>query len=255
MELCLYTEPGQFSESHAKGKHVIVIDVLRASSTIVQACENGVERIIPVARIEDASRLASTLDRQNTLIGGEREGKKIEGFDLGNSPFEYTADVVRGKNLVFTTSNGTVAIAQSGPAEEVSVGCFLNLGAVVSQVLSAQAQSIAILCAGNLRQLSLEDFVCGGFMVDRIERGSRGTVTLNDAATAARTLALSADDIEELLRRTTHGQHLASLGFDADLEFCSRIDRYSTVPIVEDGRICGQETNRRQTELRSVKRA
>ncbi len=119
MELSLYTRPSDFSESDSKGKCVVVIDVLRASSTIVHACENGVERVIPVASVEDATKLVSTLDRKRTLLGGEREGIKIDGFDLGNSPLEYTSKVVKGKTLIFSTSNGTVAISRSAPAKEI----------------------------------------------------------------------------------------------------------------------------------------
>ncbi len=245
MELNLHSEPNGFSEAHAKGKHVVIIDVLRASSTIVHACENGVERIIPVAQVEDATKLIPTLDRKKTLLGGEREGKKIEGFDLGNSPIEYARNVVKGKTLIFSTSNGTVAIAQSSPADEIVIGCFLNVSAVVKHVLAARPKKVAILCSGNLRQLSLEDFVCGGLMVRKLEESFRGKLTLNDAAVAASALAESMDDVGGVVRISSHGQVLAELGFADDLEFCSKIDKYDTVPIVADGRISTQGSNRR----------
>lgn len=245
MELSLYTHPSAFSETQAKGKIVVVVDVLRASSTIVQACENGVDRIIPLASVEDATKLVSTLDRKKTLLGGEREGMQIDGFDLGNSPLEYASKTVKGKTLIFSTSNGTVAITRSASAKEIVLGCFLNLSAVVTHVISSRAKKVAVLCAGDLGRLSLEDFVCGGYLVDGIVSGTRATTALNDGAVAARTLANALDDVGEVVRNSSHGRRLAELGFGSDLEFCSRIDKYGAVPIVVDGRISLQDCHRR----------
>ena len=245
MDISLYTKAKEFSEAHAKGTHVVMIDVLRASSTIVHACANGIERIIPVCQVEDATRLAPTLEKKKTLLGGEREGRKIEGFDLGNSPLEYASKAVKGKTLIFSTTNGTVAIAQSAAAKEIVVGCFLNLGAVVTYLLSLRPKKVAILCAGNQGQLALEDFVCGGLMVRRLSDGYRGKLVLNDGAVSAGALADTMTDIGEVVRNSAHGRRLADLGFQDDLEFCSRIDKYGTVPVVIDGRISGLHTARR----------
>jgi 2-phosphosulfolactate phosphatase len=245
MELSLFTHPSDFSEAEAKGKTVVVVDVLRASSTVVHACENGVERIIPVASVEDATKLLSTLDRKKTLLGGEREGVKIDGFDLGNSPLEYTRSVVKGKTLIFSTSNGTIAITRSAPAKEIVLGCFLNMGAVVAHIISSRAKKVAVLCAGDLGRLSLEDFVCGGCLVDRIVKSTRAKTVLNDGAVAASELANALGRIGDVVRNSTHGRRLAELGFESDLEFCSRVDEYGTAPVVVDGRISLQNSHRR----------
>ena len=245
MELSLYTHPDDLSDAEAKGKTVVVVDVLRASSTIVQACESGVERIIPVATVEEAAKLLATLERKKTLLGGEREGLPIDGFDLGNSPLEYTSQVVKGKTLIFTTSNGTAAITKSASAREIVLGCFLNLSAVVTHVISSRAKKVAVLCAGDLGRLSLEDFVCGGHVVDRIVDGTRASMVLNDGAVAARALANALGDVGEAVRNSSHGLRLAELGFEDDLKFCSKVDNYVTVPIVEDGRISPQNRRRR----------
>ena len=245
MELSLYTHPGDFPEVDAKGVSVVVVDVLRASSTIVHACENGVERIIPVASVEDATKLIPTLDRKSTLLGGEREGIKVDGFDLGNSPLEYTSEAVKGKTLIFSTSNGTVAITRSSAAKEIVLGCFLNLDAVAAHIISGRAKKVAVLCAGDLEQLSLEDFVCGGCIVDRIVTGSRAQTVLNDGAVAARTLANTIGDVGEVVRNSSHGLHLAELGFGDDLDFCSRVNEFRTAPVVIDGRISLQTPHRR----------
>jgi len=245
MNLSLYSTLAVFSESLAKGQHVVVIDVLRASSTIVHACEKGVGRIIPVASVEDATKLLPTLDRKKTLTGGESEGRKIEGFDLGNSPAEYTGRVVRGKTLVFSTTNGTAAMVKSAAAKGILVGCFLNIAAVVTRLLSARPKSVAILCAGNQGYMALEDFVCGGMIVDRIASSTRRKIDFNDGARAARSLAAAMPDVEEVVRTSSHGRLLAELGFEDDLIYCSRVDKYSTVPTVVEGRIPGREATRR----------
>jgi 2-phosphosulfolactate phosphatase len=245
MDVNLYTRAAELPEGNIKGTHVVVVDVLRASSTIVQACENKVERIIPVASVEDATRLAATLEKKRALLGGERDGRMIEGFDLGNSPLEYTSKAVRGKTLVYCTSNGTVAITQSAAAKELLVGTFLNLSAVVTHLLSSRPKKVTILCAGNQGSLSLEDLVCGGLMVRRIEKSFRGKLALNDGAVAGSALAGTMTDIGEVVRGSAHGRRLAELGFETDLEFCSRTDKYGSVPIVVDGRISGEEACRR----------
>ncbi len=245
MDVNLFTRAGELPEGHLKDTHVVVIDVLRASSTIVQAVENGVERIIPVSSVEDASRLAATLEKKKTLLGGERDGREIEGFDLGNSPLEYVSKVVKGKTLILSTSNGTVAITQSSAAKQLLVGSFLNLSAVVTKLLSSRPKKVTILCAGNQGQLSLEDLVCGGLMVARITKSFRGKLSLNDGAVAGRAVAEKMTDVGEVVRSSTHGRRLSELGFDADLDFCSKIDKYGAVPLVVDGRISKEKASRR----------
>jgi len=245
MDLNLYTRACGFPEGNIKGTSVVVIDVLRASSTIVQACESKVERIIPVASVEDATRLAPTLEKKNALLGGERDGRTIDGFDLGNSPLEYTSKVVKGKTLVLSTSNGTVAITQSAAAKELLVGSFLNMSAVVAHLLSSRPKKITLLCAGNQGSLSLEDLVCGGLMVLKIKKSYRGKLALNDGAVAASALAGTMTDIGEVVRESSHGHLLAELGFEADLEFCARLDKYGSVPVVVEGRISGKDACRR----------
>jgi 2-phosphosulfolactate phosphatase len=152
---------------------------------------------------------------------------------------------VKGKTLIFTTSNGTAAITKSASAREIVLGCFLNLSAVVTHVISSRAKKVAVLCAGDLGRLSLEDFVCGGHVVDRIVDETRASTVLNDGAVAARALANALGDVGEAVRNSSHGLRLAELGFEDDLEFCSRVDNYVTVPIVEDGRISLQNRRRR----------
>jgi len=241
MNLSLFSTLAVFTEGQAKGQHIVVIDVLRASSTIVHACHKGIERIIPVASVEDATKFLPTLDRKKTLTGGESEGRKIEGFDLGNSPAEYTARVVRGKTLVFSTTNGTVAMTKSAAAKGILVGCFLNIGAVVTHLLAARPKNVAILCAGNQGRMALEDFVCGGMIAERILSSTRRKIDLNDAARAACSISATMPDVEDVIRTSSHGRRLAELGFEDDLVYCSRVDKYTVVPAVVEGRISGRD--------------
>ncbi len=245
MELCLYTRTDEIAEPHVKGSLVVMVDVLRASSTILQAWENGVERVIPVEEVEDATKLVQTLERKKSLLGGEREGKKIEGFDLGNSPIEYASKAVRNKTLILSTTNGTSAITASSAAKEIAIGCLLNLSAVVKHIIASRSKRVVILCAGNSGQLALEDFVCGGLIVDRLGESSRARLELNDGAVAARAAAFSLSDVAEVVRESSHGRRLGELGFEQDLEFCAHIDKYNSVPLVIEGRIAGRDQRTR----------
>jgi 2-phosphosulfolactate phosphatase len=237
MELSLCTTPGELPPGGLAGVHVVVVDVLRASSTMVHACANGVERMIPVATVDEARDRAGEMDRAATLLGGERGGVRVEGFDLGNSPLEYTRDVVQGKRVVFTTSNGTLAISHSAGAERIVVGCFLNLDAVAGKLVEWRAAKVLVLCAGHLGALSEEDYVCGGTLVGRLAAHDPDDVFLDGGAAAARALAGTVGDVRQVVESTTHGQRLAELGFAADLEFCSRTDTHDVVPVVVDGAV------------------
>jgi len=220
-----------------RDRHVVVIDVLRASSTMVHAWSQGAARIVPVATVADAWRTLEGLDRASALLGGERDGLAIEGFDLGNSPFEYSRETVAGKTLVLTTSNGTLALSRCGEARHVVVGCFLNMAAVVAHLARQPAADVLVLCAGHLGDRCEEDYGCGALFVERLARLEPQNATLETDATAARAHAAGLTDIHRLLRQASHGRRLASLGFERDLEFCARLDTHAVVPVYAGGAI------------------
>ncbi len=245
MKLQVFFTHDGVGEGHVKGKLIAVIDVLRVTTTIAYAHANGAERIVPVESVEAASKLAASLDKAVTLLGGEKEGKRIEGFDLGNSPLEYTREVVEGKNIVLSTTNGTKAITRARDADEVIVACFANMSPVLEHIGRAGDRTVGILCAGKQGRFALEDAVCAGMMVDRLV--SAGEVDLDDAAVAARMLYLEhRDDIPGLVRSCEHGRYLMSLGFDEDLAACATVDSLNTLPVVTEGRIVRQKPKRRQ---------
>jgi 2-phosphosulfolactate phosphatase len=237
--------PSEITEAAVKDKTVAVIDVLRACTTIAFAMSRGCERIMPVASVEAAMNLASSLEKKVTLLGGEREGKRIDGFDLGNSPLEYTTDVVKGKAVVLATTNGTKAISMSQGAKEILVTSFVNMASVVERVGGLDGDSLTVVCAGENGAFSLEDAVCAGMLIERF--GENRETELNDGAHAARCLyRQNKDSIADLLKQCEHGRFLESLGFAKDLDICSRVDSLSILPVVKEGRIVKPKRTRRK---------
>jgi len=224
--------PSEFAGGVA-GTAVIVADVFRASTTIAAALAGGARFVLPVADVEQAMKLAEPYAENEVLLGGERECQRIEGFHLGNSPREYTREVVAGKVVIFTTTNGTQALTAAKDSDTVLVGGFVNFSAVTDAVAGQEA--VTILCAGNNGRLSLEDFACAGGLVSRL---AKRTAQPDDAALAARA---TYKNLRAVLARalvsTEHARRLADLGFGADLEFALRVDSLPVVPRLSEGRI------------------
>jgi 2-phosphosulfolactate phosphatase len=235
MRIQTFLVPAETTDANYKGKPVVVIDVLRASTSIVAAKANGAEKVIPIATIEAATRLAATLDRDSTLLCGEREGRRIDGFDLGNSPREFVAAAVTGKTIIMTTTNGTEAIARLEGAREIIVCGLVNASAVASYLRSES--EIVIACSGRNGRFSIEDAVCAGALIARL-RDLAAAPALDDGSAACELLyAIHGADLRGCLRGSVHGRYLADLGLGDDLDDCAAIDTQSTVPIVREGRI------------------
>jgi 2-phosphosulfolactate phosphatase len=209
---------------------VVVIDVLRAATTMATALKNGCAEIIPVENAEKAFALAATLPSRQVLIGGERHGRKVEGFHLGNSPAEYTEDAVSGKTIILTTTNGTRALLLSEKARQILVMALVNLQAV-SDVLCRVTTDIVIFCSGTNGEPSLEDTVCAGLLVDRLQTMSAGKIILSGQAQTAMNLAGEHKaDLPGMLKTSKHGAYLESIGFGGDLDLCARLDSIAVVP-------------------------
>lgn len=237
--IILFATPREFTEESLRGTTSVVVDVLRSSSTIAAALANGAREIIPVMTPAEAGELAMKAGRDATLLCGERDGKRIEGFDLGNSPTEYLPDRVSGRTLIFASTNGSPVMVRARVSDRVLIGGFNNFSAVVSSAISA-GKPVTILCSGLLEQFSLEDFVCGGKFVAALKMRFGSDVILNDAARAAVELFVQMNsDIPQMLRESTHGKYLMSLGFEADLDYCAQIDSHVVVPTLVEGKIRG----------------
>lgn len=213
------------------GATAVVIDVVRATTSVVEALANDARAVYPTPSPEEASRLANSLGRDDTLLCGERNGLKIDGFDLGNSPREFTAEAVGEKRLVMTTTNGTRALLAVEPTERVLIASVLNLGAVVDAV--ADAERVAVVCAGKEGRFALEDAVCAGELVEALLE-TRDEDSLDDAGRAARILAREHPMSADFLASTAAGLALEEVGLADDLAFCAERDRHAFVPEMKD---------------------
>lgn len=220
---------------------VAVIDVLRASSTVVEALANGAVAVVPVASRAEALRRAARPDIADALLCGERRGVRIRGFELGNSPGEFTARRVAGRTLVMSTTNGTPAMLRwqrpvGGPS--VVLAAFLNLNAV-AEFLAGVAGDVVVQCSGRRRRFSLDDALCAGELAQAVVRRRRGVgVPIGDGAQAAMALARELGGARErTLRESAAGRALAALDLEGDVEFCAMLDRHALVPELREGRI------------------
>lgn len=214
--------------------YAVVVDVLRATTSIVVAFQHGCRSILPVASAEEAERARAAAP--GALLAGEQGGQRIPGFDLGNSPREFSREVVGGREVILTTSNGTKTLRAVGGGRTVAIGAFQNRSAVGDWLVGRGADSL-IVCSGYEGGFSLEDAVCAGAIVDRAVNVS-SRLTLGDGARACQTLwARFGSDLPRLLPNTAWGQRMVALGFGPDMEACARVDVTDVVPVLEGGRI------------------
>jgi 2-phosphosulfolactate phosphatase len=229
--------PNELSGVDLSKKTVVVIDVLRATSTIVCALAAGARSVFPVASIEEAVRLAQVLGREDALLAGERKSLRIEGFDLGNSPSEFTPERVEGKHLVMNTTNGTVALLAAAGAGHVLVGALVNLDAVARAVAELGKDAVA-LCAGREQRFAVEDAVCAGLLFQRVRALKKGARYGGDAAVTAQLLASHyATSVPLVLSKSAAGRQLARAGLGADLQTCADMDRLAIVPQFRDKQV------------------
>jgi 2-phosphosulfolactate phosphatase len=211
---------------------VVVIDVLRTTSTIVAALAAGAEAIYPVVSIEDAMKLATSLGRKDALLAGERRGHAVDGFDLGNSPSEFTPESVGGKRVVMSTTNGTAALVAAAGADRVLVGSFVNVSAVANAV--AGVERLALVCAGREGRYSLDDALCAGILLLRLTAKLGAALELEDGGRTALALATLYVPHPDFLLTTSSGTALAEIGLAEDVRWCAREDVFDLVPELSD---------------------
>jgi 2-phosphosulfolactate phosphatase len=235
MKIDLSFNATQFDELQMRDKNVVVIDVLRASSTITIALNNGAREIIPVASIESAVKISGSLFGEVTLRGGERNGKMIEGFNLGNSPQEYGESAVKGKSIIYCTTNGSVAMSRSRYARMLVIGSFINLSTVVDFIRN-ENKDFLFICAGkasSMGNFSLEDAVCAGMMLQRLMKYESLKIEMSDSSKAAHALYKSfGRSLQKMLKSTEHGQYLTDIGFSEDLKICAAVDSVPVLPLL-----------------------
>ena len=227
--------PEEIKNIELAGKLVVIIDVLRASSTIVTALANRCRGFIPIFSPDQAKKKAQQFEKEMVLLGGEREGVKIEGFDLGNSPREYKREAVKDKTIIFSTTNGVKTLEMVKGAYRIIIGSFLNLQAVCNYCTNYKGD-ISIICAGKEGKFSLEDVVCAGMIINSLKDVFPVARQETDTNLTARLLYEKfGNNILEILRKSQHGRYLESIGLEKDLKFCSQLDFFHIVPIFRDG--------------------
>jgi 2-phosphosulfolactate phosphatase len=219
------------------GGIAVVIDVLRASTTMITALAHGAARMVPVADVDEARNRAARL-APPTLLGGERGGIRIPGFDLGNSPLEYTADRVARQTVVITTTNGTAALHACRGAREILIGGIVNRTAVAKTIrrLGRDGEAVHLVCAGTNGLVTAEDVLAAGAILDAAGVDQADDL-LDESARAAvtffRRVAMSGDPTAALVAEFRHspgGANLIALGMEADLPVAAAIDTFTIVP-------------------------
>lgn len=221
------------------GKTAIVIDVLRATSVITTALDNGAREVIPVRTVEEAESLFAASNASMTLRGGERNALKIEGFDLSNSPLEYKKKTIEGKTLILTTTNGTNAINNIIGADEVILACFRNAAAVADYLVGLShrgSRDVVIVCAGTEGHFSLDDGLCAGMIIDLLKQQTE--VETDDLGLLLhRFYNESKNNLFGALSGCYHLKRLFTLGFYDDIKFCLETNCVTTVPVCREGKI------------------
>ncbi len=234
MKIDLAFTPQELERKDLTEKSVVVIDALRATTTMTVAFVNGAAAFIPVETVEEAREVVAR--NPDYLLAGERRAMPLEGFHLGNSPRDYQPEKVRGKTIVMTTTNGTRALVAARGGAEIFIGSFLNLGSLCRRLVES-GKDVLIACSGEKGLFCLEDTVCGGAIVGRLEKMGI-PLTQTDAAHAAKILYEHCEnDVHGMLCSCEWGVYLEGLGLGQDVRICAEIDSSRVVPVYRDGRI------------------
>jgi len=230
MNAGLYFATEHIDELSLRDQTVVVLDVLRAGTSIATALSNGAKEIIPVNTVERAVKISGSLFGDHILRGGERNGRMIEGFDLGNSPLEYTKERVDGKAIIYSTTNGSRAIDKARYARDVAVGAFVNLSSLLGFLRDAD-RDVVILCSGNNGKFCMEDSVCGGMLLHALSESAGDELVMTDSALAAVALYKSfGRSIPKMIRASEYGKYLMGIGFSEDIEYCAAVDSLPILP-------------------------
>ena len=228
IKVCL--TPSLFPIYSDRTSIVVVVDVLRATSAICTALDLGVESIIPVSTIEDA---LDYKDNDEYIIAAERNGKIVRGFDLGNSPTEYSNHSLEGKKMVLTTTNGTKAINIAKQDHLVVTGSFLNLKALTSFLVEMD-KGIIILCAGWKNDYCLEDTLFAGALTEQLIKNEKFYYDNDSTASSLMLYQKAKDNLFDFLKDSQHRKRLAHLGIETDVRYCLELNKSEVIPILKD---------------------
>jgi 2-phosphosulfolactate phosphatase len=245
----VFASASAITDEDVRNKIVVVIDVLRASSTIITALKNGAKEVIAVEDMAAAGKIAQNLDSSRYLLCGEKDGIMIEGYHLGNSPFEYQEEIIKGKTLILSTTNGTKAITKSMYAKKIIVAGFINADAVVEELKKHNGE-IALVCAGWKTRISLEDQLCAGYIIRKLMQD----VLPDNARDGARMAFVLSEkyenQISEIVHLSNHAMRLIELGFETDIAYCSQLNTTTVIPVLKEGTLINDNGQEKSNSLR-----
>lgn len=233
MKIDIIISASDIKKEKIENKVAVVIDVLRATSVMVTALNNGCDKVIPVISVEEARDIVKE-NRDKYILGGERKALKIEGFDFSNSPLDYTKENVKGKTLVMTTSNGTKAIKNCEEADHILIASMINGEAVCNKLLQLN-KDVVFVNSGTDGQFSMDDFITSGYIIELLK--NKTNVELTDIAKTSNYIYNNNKDIFSFVKEAKHYERLLSLGLDEDLKYCLSKDIISIVPEYKNGKI------------------
>jgi len=231
MKIDIIISAGDIKREKTDNKTVVVIDMLRATSVIITAMNNGCKGVIPVLTVNDAAEIVRNSEEE-FMLGGERNALKIKGFHYSNSPLEYTRETIDGKTLVMTTTNGTKAIKGCVGASAILIGAMINAKATAKKIIALN-KDVVIVNAGTNGEFSIDDFLCSGYIIDCILNLQE--MGMSDIATTSHYIYKNNEDIHSFIKYASHYKTITKLGLTADLEYCCRKDIIDTVPEYKDG--------------------
>ena len=231
MRIKTFAQTKKYTGNYLMDRTVIVVDVLRATSSIIWACRNGANRVIPVSDAGEGASIAARLG--DCIMAGERGGVKLPGFDLGNSPLEFDHRAVKDKNVIINTTNGTGAIKAAEGAAHVLIGAMINHTAV-ARMAAQLDRDVIILCAGTEGEFSADDICAAGAIATSLCK--LGQVSAQcDLTLVAKSLYSDWREARADLSKTYHYARLVDLGFEEDVQFCFQEDITDVVPVYRDG--------------------
>ena len=239
MKVDIIISASDIKKEKLKEKVVVVIDVLRATTVMVTALNNGCTEVIPAREIEEALEIVGN-EREKYILGGERNALKIKGFDFSNSPLDYTRENVEGRTLVMTTSNGTKAIKNSEGAEHIFIAAMIN-GKAVAEKLIELNKDVIFVNAGTAGEFSIDDFLTSGYIINCLKHiakeENREELVLTDIATTSHYIYENNQDLFGFVKYATHYKRIKELGLQEDLKYCLTKAIVHIVPEYKDNKI------------------
>ena len=233
MRIDVHTYTNRFADNKLHSCTAIVIDVLRATTSIIRAAQNGALKIIPTKEPGDAASVAMNIGARDCVLAGERGGIRLPGFDIGNSPLDFSPEAVSEKNVIFCTTNGTQAICGMSGAANLLIGAMINRTAVARRAVEL-GQDIVIMCAGTDGRFSADDICAAGAIIDAIY-SFVGRIPTDDCGIVSHLLYCDWLENRIDLDSTLHCSRLIRLGFGDDIKFCFTPDVTDVVPFLKDG--------------------